>query len=92
MSVRRFTYHDEGFIYIRHGTWVRTADGVARPGVGAGALRRREQLGWGSCGAGRGAGLDLGGSYAVVLFSDGGSGDRPQPDYAAGGRALCLGA
>ena len=32
------------------------------------------------------------GSYAAVLFSDGGSGDRPQPDYAAGGRAVCLGA
>ena len=42
------------------------------------------RLGRSGSGAGQGAGADLGGGNAAVLFSDGGSGDRPQPDYAAG--------
>ncbi len=90
--VRGFTHHDEDFSYTACGTWIEAAAWAARLGVGAGAMRGRERLGRSGSRVRQGASADLGGSHAAVLFSDGRSGDRPQPDYAAGGRALCLGA
>ena len=90
--VRGFTHDGGDFNYTACGTWVAAAAWAARLGVGASTVRGGERLGGSGGGPGQGASADLDGGHAAVLFSDGGGGDRTQPDYAAGGRALRLGA
>src|SRR5580692_8451824 len=90
--VRGFTHDGEDFNYLACGTWAAAAAWPARLGVGASAVRGRKRLGWSGSRIRQGAGAHLDCGYAAFLFSDGCGGDPPQPPYAAGGRAIRLGA
>src|SRR6202046_2285871 len=90
--VRGFTHDGGDYVHTAGGTWVAAAVGAARLGARASAVRGGKRMGWSGGGLRQGAGAHMDRGDAAVLFSNGGSRDRTQPDYAAGGRALRLGA
>src|SRR5579863_9515064 len=90
--VRGCAHREENFVDNACGTWTEAATRAARSGARASAVRGGEQLGWSGGGFRQSASADVDGGDAALLFSDGGGGDRAEPDHAARGRALCVGA